>query len=47
MGKVGRVLAVLLLALVLPGARATAGAAPAVDAVRNAPRWTGSWETAP
>ncbi|CAK7279987.1 GDSL-type esterase/lipase family protein [Streptomyces sp. RM1] len=47
MGKVGRVLAVLLLALVLPGARATAGAVPAVDAVRNAPRWTGSWETAP
>ncbi|MFF3365672.1 GDSL-type esterase/lipase family protein [Streptomyces misionensis] len=47
MGKVGRVLAVLLLALVLPGARATAGAVPAVDAVRNAARWTGSWEAAP
>ncbi|TWV44536.1 SGNH/GDSL hydrolase family protein [Streptomyces misionensis] len=47
MGKVGRVLAVLLLALVLPGARVAEGTASAVGVVHNAPRWTGSWETAP
>ncbi|MFH8337626.1 SGNH/GDSL hydrolase family protein [Streptomyces sp. AM6-12] len=47
MGKVKRVLAVLLTALLLPGARATAGVAAAPGAVRTAPRWSGSWETAP
>ncbi|MFF8424552.1 GDSL-type esterase/lipase family protein [Streptomyces sp. NPDC016566] len=40
MGRFGRVLAVLLLA-VLPGTTATAAARP------TTPVWTGSWETAP
>ncbi|MFH7339290.1 SGNH/GDSL hydrolase family protein [Streptomyces sp. KHY 26] len=47
MGKVGRVLTVLLLALVLPGARATAGTAAAPGAGHDTARWSGSWETAP
>ncbi|MFY4717106.1 SGNH/GDSL hydrolase family protein [Streptomyces sp. LaBMicrA B280] len=47
MGKVKRVLTVLLLALALPGTRATVGVAAAPGAVHTAPRWTGSWETAP
>ncbi|MEV6838271.1 SGNH/GDSL hydrolase family protein [Streptomyces sp. NPDC051133] len=41
MAKVGRVLAVLLLAA-LPGTTTAAAAAPAAP-----PSWTGSWETAP
>ncbi|MEW2619362.1 SGNH/GDSL hydrolase family protein [Streptomyces sp. NPDC048106] len=47
MGKVRGVLAALLLALVLPGARATADVAAATRVAADAPHWTGSWETAP
>ncbi|MGM9468708.1 SGNH/GDSL hydrolase family protein [Streptomyces murinus] len=47
MGKVKRVLTVLLLALALPGTRATVGVAAAPGAIHTAPRWNGSWETAP
>jgi lysophospholipase L1-like esterase len=42
MGKAGRVLAILLLTLLLPGTTTAVGAAPAPREV-----WTGSWEAAP
>ncbi|OIK23055.1 GDSL-type esterase/lipase family protein [Streptomyces malaysiense] len=47
MGKVGRVLTVLLLALALPGTRATAGLAAAPGGAHTTARWSGSWEAAP